>query len=114
MWGFFILLSLIISCNSPKKGVELKPEEVKELFKTRGCTDCHDKGRDLIGPSFMEIAKRYKEEGNAENILLRSLREGSCKKWKARWKCMPPQRVEEEEAKHMIKWILTLEPQSSR
>ena len=85
MWFIILLLLLMSSCEKPQTKEALKAEEVRSLFKERGCTDCHDKTRELIGPSFMEIAKRYKGEAKAENILFRSLKEGSCKKWKARW-----------------------------
>ncbi|MFN3599197.1 MAG: c-type cytochrome [Aquificaceae bacterium] len=101
---------LLFSCNQDQ---EVGSKDAKGLFKVRGCTDCHDTKRRLIGPSLLEIAKRYEKDKRAENILLRSLREGSCGKWKAKWECMPPQKLEEEEARAMIRWILTLKPQSS-
>ena len=68
MWFIILLLLLMSSCEKPQTKETLKTEEVKSMFKERGCTDCHDKTRELVGPSFMEIAKRYKGETNAENI----------------------------------------------
>lgn len=108
MWLLCLLLFFIFSCNPTNPKAEI--EDVKGLLKSRGCTDCHDTKKRLVGPAFIEIAKKYKGEKRAEDILLRSLREGSCGKWKARWECMPPQHVGEEEARAMIRWILTLEP----
>ncbi len=102
---FLIFLFFVLSCDSPQKK-EKPSEEVstKELFRLKGCTHCHDTKMRLAGPSFFEISERYEDEGT----LLKSLREGSCSRWKARMECMPPQRVEEQEAKRMIEWILHL------
>lgn len=111
MWLLCLLLLFTFSYNQTNPKVELG--DVKGLFRSKGCTDCHDTKRRLIGPSFIEIAEKYKGEKRSEERLLRSLREGSCGKWKARWECMPPQHVGEEEARAMIRWILTLESQSS-
>ncbi|QSR89549.1 hypothetical protein IT6_04560 [Methylacidiphilum caldifontis] len=76
----------------------------KELFRLRGCTDCHDTKRFLVGPSFYDIAQRYEKK----EVLVKSVLEGSCGKWKTKWECMPPQRVEKEEAERMVEWILNL------
>jgi cytochrome c len=101
MW-WFIALFVLFSCESKKEEVV----NVKELFRIRGCTDCHDTRRFLVGPSFLEVAERYRRVKDAEEKLIRSIREGSCNKWKGRYECMPPQRLEEEEARAMAKWIL--------
>ncbi len=112
MW-LLLLMLLVFACGKPEgqekvEGKKLETAKVKELFRVRGCTDCHDKRVSLIGPPFLEIAKRYKGQRDAEKALLKSLKEGSCGKWKARWECMPPQKLEEAEAKAMVSWILSL------
>jgi len=112
MW-FFLLILLVFSCEEPAVQREVKKKEpeatkVKELFRSKGCTDCHDRRVPLVGPPFLEIARRYRGQKDAEDVLLKSLKEGSCRKWKARWECMPPQRREEAEARAMVRWILNL------
>ncbi|MEO0202503.1 MAG: c-type cytochrome [candidate division WOR-3 bacterium] len=105
MKAIFILTFIIFSCN--KQGRVLKYEEIKKLFKDRGCTNCHDIKRKLVGPSFLDIAKAYKNNKKAEEILLKSIKNGSCNKWGL--DCMPKQELNPMEAKHMIKWIINLE-----
>jgi len=102
-----VFLLFLFSCSEPQR-VEKSNEsvDVKELFKRRGCTNCHDLSRPLVGPSFLDIAKRY-SSADSEG-LLKSLLEGSCGRWKARMECMPPQRLEREEAERMVEWILHL------
>ncbi|GBC87900.1 Cytochrome c-552 [bacterium HR13] len=113
MWLLLVFL-FVLSCEKAK--VEEKPSlaiNTKELIRWRGCTDCHDTKRSLVGPSFFDISQRYKEK----DILVKSILEGSCGKWKARWECMPPQKVSKEEAERMAEWILYLKtakpPESS-
>jgi cytochrome c len=102
-----VFLLFLFSCSEPQR-VEKSNEsvDVKELFKRRGCTNCHDLSRPLVGPSFLDIAKRYSSAD--KEGLLKSLLEGSCGRWKARMECMPPQRLEREEAERMVEWILHL------
>lgn len=111
MW-LLVLVCLVFSCDVPKgqkkADPSVEPSKVKELFKARGCTDCHDRRIALVGPAFVEIAKRYRGREEAESMLIKSIREGSCSRWKARWECMPPQRIEETEARAMVRWILNL------
>ncbi|SNZ16672.1 c-type cytochrome [Hydrogenobacter hydrogenophilus] len=106
MW-LFLVFFLLSSCEKAK--LEEKPRaeiSTKELFKLRGCTYCHDTSRPLVGPAFLDVAMRYKE--NEKEDLVKSILEGSCGKWKGKWECMPPQRVGKEEARRMVEWILHL------
>ncbi|MEO0197513.1 MAG: c-type cytochrome [candidate division WOR-3 bacterium] len=105
MWILFLLF--IFSCNKKEEKV-LTYQEVKALFKERGCTNCHDMRRNLVGPPFVSIAQRYKNNKDAEKILFKSLKDGSCNKWVN--DCMPKQNLNKKEAKAMIRWILNLEP----
>lgn len=63
----FFLILLLISCK--KETVENfgKPTEKKisgqELFEGKGnCIACHQIEQKIIGPSLIEIAKKYKED----------------------------------------------------
>ncbi len=46
------------------KSVELTPVEIgKTIFEGKGaCASCHKMEEKLVGPSMLEIAKKYKEE----------------------------------------------------
>ncbi len=103
MWMFLLLL-LLMSCE--EKPSEKPVPSVKELFRTRGCTNCHDLKKPLVGPPFEDIATRYGGKNREE--LVKSVLNGSCGKWKGRMECMPPQRISEGEARAMIEWIISL------
>lgn len=85
----------------------LSDEEVKGLFLGRGCVNCHDVDRSLVGPSFVAVAERYAGLPDAEATLFASLREGSLGRWGSG--AMPVQRagkVSDAEAAAMVAWIL--------
>ncbi len=93
------------------------PEKVKGFFHKYGCTNCHDTKNPLVGPPFVAIAERYKEDPRAAEKLFKSVREGSQGKWfnpdavtiYGIQKVMPPQdrkRVPDPELRAMIRWIL--------
>jgi len=99
-----VILAITMGCEKKESGERLRKIDVKELMGMRGCPYCHDIRRPLLGPSFVEISKRYKEEDL--NKLVKSILEGSSGKWGD--KAMPPQKVSEEEARLMAEWILKL------
>jgi S-disulfanyl-L-cysteine oxidoreductase SoxD len=47
------------------------------LMKSQGCSGCHGIGNGIVGPAFRDVAKRYKNDKDAESGLARKLR----RKW---------------------------------
>jgi len=101
------LLLFVLSCE--KKEERKVQVDVKELVGIRGCPYCHDMRRPLLGPSFLDISKRYGEEDLSR--LKESILKGSRGKWGE--VAMPPQKVSEEEAEVIARWILNLKRQYS-
>lgn len=59
-----------------------------------------------MGPSFKDIAARYKSDSAAEATLVNSMLKGAAGKWgKAP---MPPQKIAPVDAQKLTRWILTL------
>ncbi|ACO03952.1 MAG TPA: hypothetical protein DEP48_00340 [Persephonella sp.] len=79
----------------------------------RPCTWCHDTKRELIAPSFKEIADRYRDIPDARKILFNSIKEGSkgrWKKWFEKGMYMPPQKpyYSDKQIDMIVEWILSL------
>ncbi|WP_456403031.1 c-type cytochrome [Persephonella sp.] len=104
--GMLIINTVYSSENLIKTGKQL----------ARSCTWCHDTKRELLAPSFRDIALRYKElpEGEAKEILFNSIKDGSKGKWE-KWEkkgvYMPPQKpyFSDEQIKQIVEWILSLD-----
>ncbi len=106
---FPILLALLISCsgNNKKEIGEVQslsiplPDIVREK-----CIMCHDTVERKVGPSFIQIKDKYKDDPEALKKLVRSIKRGSEGKW-GRIPMMPND-VTEEEARKIAEWIMSV------
>jgi cytochrome c len=105
-WFVLITACGMLACNRTPTPT---PEQAKRMLRTTGCTNCHDKDRPLVGPPFSVVAARYAGQPDAEATLSRTLAEGSTGKW-GKFPMPPQTRLEPEEKKAMIRWILALAP----
>lgn len=76
------------------------------LADRKGCFACHDIDRKKVGPSYVDVAKKYAGKENAVEELVKSMTKGSMGKWGSI--PMTPQPVSNEEAKKLAEWILSL------
>jgi len=75
------------------------------LAKDKGCLACHAVGKKLVGPDYVEIAKKYKGDKEAGTKLAASIVKGSTGKWGPI--PMPPNvKVSDDEAKKLAAWVL--------
>ncbi|HOI84364.1 MAG TPA: c-type cytochrome, partial [Campylobacterales bacterium] len=81
-----------------KPAVVLDP--AVSLADSKGCLACHAADTKLVGPSYKEVAAKYK---SADEIV-GSIQKGSKGKWGAVE--MPAQTVTPEEAKQLAEWVM--------
>ena len=94
-------------------GVMLAPavQADEALAKAKNCYACHAVDKKLVGPSYKDVAKRYAGKKGAEAELVNSVIKGSMTgKWKDAGVqgVMPPNAVNEADAKKLVAWILSL------
>jgi cytochrome c len=77
-----------------------------ELAKKDGCVACHDATAKRIGPSWTEIAAKYRGDKNAEMKLVESIAKGSKGVFGGKMP-MPPQPRAAADAHALVKWILS-------
>ncbi len=76
----------------------------KRIALKNGCISCHRVDKNLVGPSFINIAKKFK---NSQDDLKISIRKGSKGKWKDFKATMPPHlKINDEDLEKLTKWIL--------
>jgi cytochrome c len=78
----------------------------QELATKSKCTTCHQVDKKLLGPTFKQIAAKYKGQKGAEAMLADSILKGAKNKWGK--VPMPPQKIAPADAQKLSKWILTL------
>ena len=75
------------------------------LAQQSGCLACHTVDKKLVGPSYKDIAAKYRTDKGAEANLFKKVKEGG----KGAWGDipMPPNaHVKDQDIKTIVKWIL--------
>ena len=77
------------------------------LAKSSGCLACHTVDKKLVGPSYKEIADRYRKDKAAEANLIQKVKAGGKGVWGDI--PMPPNsHVKDADIKTMVQWILSI------
>ena len=79
----------------------------EELAQANNCLACHKTDSQLVGPSYQDVAAKYKDQDDAEAVLIESIKNGSSGKWGAI--PMPPNAaVSDEDIQTLTVWILVM------
>lgn len=74
------------------------------LAKAKNCMSCHAIDKKLVGPSYKDVAAKYKAADVPK--LADKIKKGGSGVWGA--VPMPPNNVTPEEATKLAKWVLTV------
>jgi len=77
-----------------------------ELAKQKNCLACHAIDKKLVGPSYKDVAAKYKGDKDAFAKLAKKIREGGVGVWGQVPMPANPQ-VNEQEAQSLAKWVLS-------
>jgi len=78
----------------------------EELAKKHACLACHTMDKKLVGPSYKEVAGKYRGDGGAEAKLVDKVKKGSQGVWGQ--VPMPPNgAVPDGDVRSLVKWILS-------
>ncbi len=88
-------------------GITTIGQASEELAQANNCLACHKTDAQLVGPSYQDIAAKYKSEDGAAEILYESIKNGASGKWGAI--PMPANaQVSDEDIKALVDWILAM------
>ena len=71
----------------------------EDLAKKDGCLNCHSTDTKKVGPSFKDIAAKYKGKADAEATLVAKLKDG---------KGHPATKASPEDLTGIVKWVLAM------
>ena len=80
----------------------------KQLMDDSDCVTCHQLNKQSIGPSYKDIAKKYKTDKNAITYLAGQIIKGGGGVWGEQAMAAHPQ-LTQNEAEQMVRYILSLE-----
>jgi cytochrome c len=77
------------------------------LAQKNNCYACHAMDKKILGPAFVEVAKRYGDKDESVQMIAQTIRKGSSGKWGAI--PMPGnEQLSESDATILAKWIVGL------
>ena len=77
----------------------------EELMKKSGCTACHSIDKKIVGPSYKEVAAKYRGDAGAAAKLAEKVKKGGSGVWGP--VPMPPNvTVPDADIKSLVDWIL--------
>ena len=80
-------------------------ESADALMQRSDCLVCHKTDQKLVGPSFREIADRYKDDPNAVKTLTEKVINGGSGAW-GQIPMAPHANIPAADAEEIVKWIL--------
>lgn len=80
-------------------------QDAAKLAQQKQCLACHTVDKKLIGPTYKEVAAKYRSRKDGEAYLAKKIREGSNGVW-GQIPMPPNAAVNEAEAKTLAKWVL--------
>jgi cytochrome c len=80
-----------------------------KVARSNACMGCHAVDRKLVGPSFKEIAERYKGDAQAVPKLVKKVKDGGAGAWGAIPMPAHP-RMSDADAKSVVQWVLAGAP----
>lgn len=77
----------------------------EELAKKNACLACHQVDKKLIGPSYQDVANKYKGDAAAHDLLVKKVKEGGVGVWGQ--VPMPPNpAVSDADLNALVTWIM--------
>jgi cytochrome c len=98
------LAALVIGLSGALSAAPASANE--ELAKKHGCFACHATDKKLVGPSYKDVAAKYRADKGAEAKLFDKVKKGGTGVWGT--VPMPPNaHVPDADIKTLVKWVLS-------
>lgn len=90
-----------------KSGSAISEADAMQLAKKNNCLACHAVGKKLVGPSFKDVAAKYRGDAGAEARLADKIAKGGSGVWGAM--AMPANpKISETDRRVLAKYVLSL------
>ncbi len=84
--------------------------DMPDLAKKLGCAACHSIDKKMVGPAWMDIAKKYKGDAGAEAKLITKVSNGGGGVWgKVPMPAIDPSGKKQDGIKQLVQFILSLD-----
>ncbi len=83
--------------------------DATEVAKANGCMSCHAMKEKIVGPSFLAVAEKYKDDKDAVASLVQSIQYGSKGKW-GRTPMPAHSSTSQGDLKALATWVMSTQP----
>lgn len=84
-----------------------RADDAEALAKKYNCLACHQVDKKVVGPSYKDVAKKYKGKAGAEAMLIDKVKKGGSGVWGPI--PMPPNAaVPAKDVEELVEWILKM------
>jgi cytochrome c len=97
--AIFLAAVAVIPASLPAQANE-------ELAKKHACFACHAVDKKLVGPSYKDVAAKYRGDAGAEAKLADKVKKGSQGTW-GQVPMPPNSSVPDADVRALVKWILS-------
>lgn len=101
-----IIISMVAAAGLMVAG-SVVAADMPEVAKKNGCTACHALDKKVVGPSFNDIAKKYKGDAGAAAHLTTKIAKGGAGVWGTMPMPASP-KLSEADNKELVAWVLGL------
>jgi len=85
-------------------GLSMGVSADEALARSKGCFGCHAIDKQVVGPAYRDVAKKYAGQ-NVADALAQKVMKGGGGVWGPM--AMPPNAVTPEEARKLVDWVLS-------
>lgn len=79
----------------------------KQLAQDNGCLACHSVKIKILGPSYQDIAKKYKNDKKSKAMLIQKIKNGGTGNW-GNIPMPGHPRIKNEDLDKIVTWILSI------
>ena len=100
------LLVMVVTAGSLMLGGQANANQA--LAQKSGCLACHAIDKKVLGPSFKDVAAKYKGDKAAEAKLVAKVKAGGSGVWGPMPMPANSPQVKDEDIKSIVQWVLSL------
>ena len=102
------LLLAIAAAGSMLVAVQVNAADESALAQKSGCLACHSIDKKVLGPSYKDVAAKYKGDKTAEAKLVEKVKKGGSGVWGPMPMPANSPQVKDDDIKKIVAWVLSL------
>jgi cytochrome c len=106
---FGLPLAGLLAVSFCLRAVGASDGDIKLLLDANGCSNCHSRSEQIVGPAFEDVARKYRNTPDARDALASKVRLGGLGVWGQ--VAMPPNpSISDADLRKVLDWILSIAP----